>query len=1845
MVSDTDSVVGDRSAGFGPDGSGNSFYEVANNAAQDFGTGSWTVSFWYKMSGNPSADAHLVGDHDGQAGSSGFRLYVTSTGALRLERDSGSTSSIIGLGSAVTDGTWQMLTVVQDGTTLRYYTNGNSSGSQGGSSYNVNTTNPLRMGASSSSTGDFDGSLDDVRLYTRALSTSDIDELFQLGDLGQPTGYTYPGGGDNSAEWITNVTFDDINNSTGAESNAYGNYTAQSTDITIGETNTLSVSIDPDSNNSITAWIDWNQDGDFADTDETYVVASGVSTAGPHTINVTTPSHALAGNTILRVGMEWNGAPTSSGSSYGEFEDYTVNVVAGITVDTTNDVVDGDTSSIAALEASKGADGFISLREAIIAANNTAGADTIILGAGTYTLGIVGGGEDASATGDLDINTEITIVGDSTASTIIDANAFGDRIFEVRGSGVLDISDVTLTGGNTASFGAAVYVASGRSLTATDVIFSNNTSTSNGGHIRAIGNVDLTNVALIGGSAARGGAIDVAGGVTTLTNVTISGNTATSSNGGGGIFINAGTLNLVHTSIADNTASIGPGGGINLTGGTLNTEYSIFADNTAASGGNDLNGSFVTGGYNIIEHNSGFTGAGGTDIVGTDPGLSALSLENGTYVHTFTTSSIAYNAGTGSTETTDQTGAARDANPDIGSYEYGVAADITSDLAVHLNFDDGSGTTANDQTANNNDGTVNGTATWTSGSVGGAFEFNYTDGEDYVEIPNSPTLENVQENDYTLSTWFRPDSTPPGSGSDFDANYAVLVKPGWHNGIYFNSDNRFLVDHQFSDGTNITLSSANTFAIGQFHHVVAIIDRDAGTAELYVNGQLEDTNTFTANKAAREFGTTPWRLGIAYPGGGAWGWPADGAIDDARIYSRALTSADVTALYSQGTPNLLPTAVDDSFNTTSSGTTVNVTSNDTDSDGGTLTVIDTTDVSNGALVDNGGGSFTYTPDGGFQGTDSFDYMIDDGQTSLSHFYGLAGNGIDSVGGNNASSITGTTTVAGNFGDALYFDEVDDRVVVPDFAYNNEFTVSFDFKVDDNTGTTFQYMYSHGTVSTANSLNIYLGEASHGTYGNEIFTNLQDSNDTAYAQELNVDISSLIGDGNWHNYTLTVDATNGARVYINGVLQASDATRGGDGFDPTTSLYLGGREDLDANRFFGGGLDSVRIYDRAHTMTEVAAAGDVLDYSGTATLTLQANPQTFTVTNTNDSGAGSLRQAIIDANANFGADTINFNIAGSGTQIINLSSALDTITEQLTIDGTTQTGWTAGSFLPIVIDGNNGSFDGLNFGANADGSEVRGLVIRDIGVNPIDFAAGADNITVAGNFIGAFDSSGNYVAGEETSTAIYAASDNFTIGGNTIADRNVIGGSTFGIWVNGGTGGTIAGNYIGTNAAGTSAVTISSDGIYVDNGTTGLTIGGSTIGHRNMIAGVGSDGIQIVGETTDGNVIQGNYIGVAADGITALGNGAYGILITNGADNTIIGGTGANEYNVIAGNVLDGIQIWGASDNTQIIGNFLGTDETGTRDLGNRIGLAIGNGATNTIIGGTATGQANTIAYNTVDGVVIWNGATGSQIRGNAIYNNDESGIDLAATSSDDDLTPNDAADTDSGGNNLQNWAVLTSAAIADAGTFSYDLDTTTLAAGTYTIDFYASSDRDGGEVEGQRYLGTVTGVVNGNSSLTGTLSSITLAPGEYVTLVTTDASGNSSEFSNYAVATDSDAGGATPSDLQATATTGGGISLNEDGGNNAYLISDAGLPSALSATTVEIQFAGNYSAGETTFFSYNTASGDELSININNFHSPGRLEFDLGTGSTLTSSALDYRTILDGTKRQLAVSWDSTAGD
>ena len=205
----------------------------------------------------------------------------------------------------------------------------------------------------------------------------------------------------------------------------------------------------------------------------------------------------------------------------------------------------------------------------------------------------------------------------------------------------------------------------------------------------------------------------------------------------------------------------------------------------------------------------------------------------------------------------------------------------------------------------------------------------------------------------------------------------------------------------------------------------------------------------------------------------------------------------------------------------------------------------------------------------------------------------------------------------------------------------------------------------------------------------------------------------------------------------------------------------------------------------------------------------------------------------------------------------------------------------------------------------------------------------------------------------------------------------------------------------------------------------ITAGGTTVRGLAINRFSSGSGIQLTGAGATGNTITGNFIGTNAEGTEALDN-PTGISISDNATNNRVGtdGNGTNdeaERNVVSGNGGTGIAINGAGTSDNIIaGNRIGTNAEGTELLRNGIGIRIIDRAANNRIGGIAAGEANTIAFNSDDGVQLsFNAGTGNVILSNSIHSNGFSsnalGIDLVGA---DGINPNDTNDTDSGPNNL-----------------------------------------------------------------------------------------------------------------------------------------------------------------------------------------------------------------------------------
>ncbi|WP_372718456.1 DUF4347 domain-containing protein [Novipirellula sp.] len=305
------------------------------------------------------------------------------------------------------------------------------------------------------------------------------------------------------------------------------------------------------------------------------------------------------------------------------------------------------------------ANGLTSFREAIALA--TAG-DTIVLGAGTYNLTI----------DTLEINKNLTITGSDARSTIIDGSALGKRVFELQGTSVVTMSSMTIQGGDESN-GGGIYVNDSSTLNLSDAMLQNNSS-NDGGAIHVHGTANLQRVLLFNNNASgKGGAINFHGADGgSLTNVTISGNTASSD--GGGLYTDT-NITITNSTITLNTGD--KGGGIFNSGAVVTISNTIVAGNTGVNGNADVMGAFSSNGFNLIQTVGSATGFV-SDVTGVNPNLAALANNGGsTNTHAITAGSAAYNAGTATgAPSIDQRGALRNGPVDIGAYEHAMVSSI-----------------------------------------------------------------------------------------------------------------------------------------------------------------------------------------------------------------------------------------------------------------------------------------------------------------------------------------------------------------------------------------------------------------------------------------------------------------------------------------------------------------------------------------------------------------------------------------------------------------------------------------------------------------------------------------------------------------------------------------------------------------------------------------------------------------------------------------------------------------------------------------------------------------------------------------------------------------------------------------------------------------------------------------------------------------------------------------------------------------------------------------------------------------------------------------------------------------
>ena len=491
------------------------------------------------------------------------------------------------------------------------------------------------------------------------------------------------------------------------------------------------------------------------------------------------------------------------------------------------------------------------------------------------------------------------------------------------------------------------------------------------------------------------------------------------------------------------------------------------------------------------------------------------------------------------------------------------------------------------------------------------------------------------------------------------------------------------------------------------------------------------------------------------------------------------------------------------------------------------------------------------------------------------------------------------------------------------------------------------------------------------------------------------------------------------------------------------------------------------------------------------LSSASNAATFTVNSTSDlaaqnctGGACSLRGALIAANATTAQDTIAFNIPQSdpGFQAstqhwrINVTSTeLPVIEESVVIDGYTQPGAVANTLTPAQ--------GGLN---SALKIEIQGNINTSL---------------VALNLLG-------YTA---LTPSIFRG---LVINGFQISE----------ILLAGGVAHQIEGCYIGTDVLGQTALP-GNIGINIAPGRTNYQIGGLLPSQRNLIASQQNSAINGFNQTGAAQeyvdlVIQGNLIGLNKQGTAALINlapSAPALSFLKPMRNALIGGNVPNARNVISGYSAGAIRLDTLDDATgnvdsRIEGNYIGTDVTGTRAIGNgyavpaQPAISVSGTICDFSIGGSAAGQANLIAYRAAAGIVV-NKCTGVLMPFNRFLVNRGGALDLILDTAAIGATANDADDPDEGGNRLQNFPELTLPAVG-SNNLSYRVDSTAANAKyPITVNFYRAGC-DGGS---DAFL-TSASISAAQAQQTLTLDTSLLGNIRPLTASAVDDNGNTSEF-------------------------------------------------------------------------------------------------------------------------------------
>jgi titin len=616
------------------------------------------------------------------------------------------------------------------------------------------------------------------------------------------------------------------------------------------------------------------------------------------------------------------------------------------------------------------------------------------------------------------------------------------------------------------------------------------------------------------------------------------------------------------------------------------------------------------------------------------------------------------------------------------------------------------------------------------------------------------------------------------------------------------------------------------------------------------------------------------------------------------------------------------------------------------------------------------------------------------------------------------------------------------------------------------------------------------------------------------------------------------------------------------FEGAKANIVGGTTAAARNVISGNSLQGVIVYDSGTDNNSVLgnyiglrADGTAAVPNGGAGVGIYGGAKTNTIGSTVAGNviSGNAREGVTIANAGTTGNAVIGNRIGTdSTGAAALANAFCGVgiydgAQSNTVGGTSVAArniisGNASEGVVISGTGANGNFVLGNFiGLNASGAAALPNVFRGVGIyggaqaNTIGGATSGARNVISGNsgqgvLISNAGSSGNFVQGNfigsnpggtaalpngNIGVAIWGGAQSNTIGGTAPGAGNLISGNNGqGILIadSGSNANSVLGNFIGTNSAGTSALSNTSAGVAVWGGAQSNNIGGTAPGAGNVISGNGDLGIYLADSGTSGNVVRGNLIGTNAAGTAALANRS-GIGIYGSATGNIIGGAAPGSRNIISGNsgagAGDGVIIGNnGSSNNQIIGNTIGWNAAGTAAIPNSgSGVVLYGNISGNVIGGTTTtpGAANLIAGNAGNGVVLYGYADvnwRNPILGNSIFGNGSSGIaNLGGT------------------NNSQAAPVLTGAVFGptgNAGGTSISGSMANPGGATLRLEFFASPAGSG---EAKFFLGA--GILNSNGNFSAPLAAA--VPAGYTAVATaTDLSGNTSNFSNAVTVTSSD---------------------------------------------------------------------------------------------------------------------------